>query len=165
MPLIALTLTSTDRGRTWVTESAVEDETGSTDPDKLASDVLDSTYKRLLEGDGTSVVPLVQVQVYEGAISGSALSTSSIGTDRQWEATHDLLAEISADIKYWEDQKKQAEAKAAADQIAINNAKRRLESVTRSAIRMNMPQVDIAHGAGRSREWVRRIQGSITTEG
>ncbi|MGP3634323.1 hypothetical protein ACTU45_13295 [Streptomyces sp. 24-1644] len=163
-PFVFTVQTSTDKGRTWRVDFTAADEEGCSSAAKLASDVLDTTYRTLLEGAGNAPIPLVQVQVYNGAVTGVALATSSIGTDRQWEATHQLLTEINADIKGFEEEKKQAEAKAASAQRAISNAKQRLESVTRSAIRMNMPQVDIAHGAGRSREWVRRIQGSITAE-
>ncbi|MCY0954121.1 hypothetical protein [Streptomyces sp. H27-S2] len=155
--------TSTDKGRTWLVDGTAADERGYASPEQLASDVLDATYRSLLEGTGSAPVPLVQVQVYSGSVTGIPLATSSIGTDRQWEATHDLLAEISADIKRFEEEKKQAEQQAASAHTAIGNAKQRLESVTKSAIRMKMPQVDIAHGANRSREWVRRIQGGLTT--
>jgi hypothetical protein len=163
-PFVFTVQTSTDKGRTWRVDFTAADEEDYSSADRLAADVLDTTYRTLLEGTGDAPVPLVQVQVYNGAVTGAALATSSIGTDRQWEATHQLLNEISTDIKRFEEEKKQAEEEAASAQRAISNAKQRLENVTRSAIRMNMPQVDIAHGAGRSREWVRRIQGSVTGE-
>ncbi len=156
--------TSVDQGRSWSVVSTAVDERGYSDPQQLASDALDDVYRSFLQGNGGKPAPQIQVQVYDRPVSGPPVATSSIGTDRQWQATHDLLAEISADIRHFEAEKRDAEEQAVSTQTAILNAKRRLESVTRSAIQMKMPQVDIAHGAGRSREWVRRIQNTITTE-
>ncbi|MER5966818.1 hypothetical protein [Streptomyces sp. NPDC002057] len=79
-------------------------------------------------------------------------ATSSAGTDSQWQATGDLIEQIAADIRHFEAEKKRHLAAAASDQTAINNAKDRLARVVTSAARMQMPQVAIAHRAGRSRE-------------
>ncbi|MEV0012878.1 hypothetical protein [Streptomyces sp. NPDC047973] len=161
--------TSRDQGATWRT-SSLHNTAGTEflrpgadelDAAELASDVLDTTYRAYLNGDdGTEAIPLIQVLVWEGSEPhGVPAATSSTGTDRQWQATGDLIAEIAGDIRSFEAEKKEHEAKAASAQLAITNAKDRLARVVNSAARMQMPQVTIAHRAGRSREWVRQTVG------
>ncbi|MER7952368.1 hypothetical protein ABTY59_33750 [Streptomyces sp. NPDC096079] len=131
------------------------------DAAELAADVLDTAYRAHLEhDDGTEPIPLIQVMVWEGTEPhGVPVATSAIGTDRQWQATGDLIEEIANDIRHFEEEKKRHEAEAASAQTAITNAKARLARVVNSAARMQMPQVTIAHRAGRSREWVRQTVG------
>ncbi|MEU6925475.1 hypothetical protein [Streptomyces sp. NPDC046631] len=167
-PYVYVIQTSTDDGATWKNITADTDTEGYTDPGKLASDILDSRYRDALEGEGTQPVPLIQVHVYSGpAISAPAIATSTIGSDRQWKETGRLLTEIAAELRDFEDEKKKAEAQILSTQTAIGNARARLENVTQSAARMGMPQVDIAHATGRSREWVRKVSGVAqeSTEG
>lgn len=162
-PYIYAVLTSND-GYTWTTATTDVDADGYTDPGKLASDTLDSRYRDALLAATVQPIPLLAVHVYDGpAITAPAIATSTIGEDRQWKATGQLLTEITADLQHWEDQKKAAEAEILVAQTAIGNARARLESVTRSAVRMSMPQIDIAHATGRSREWVRKI-GNLPQE-
>lgn len=158
--------TSRDQGKTWrpstVHRSAgaefLRPDAADLDAAEVAADVLDSVYRAYLNhDDGTEPMPLYQVMVWEGAEPhGVPAATSAIGTDSQWQATGDLIAEIAEDIRRFEQEKKEAEAKAVSAQAAITNAKNRLASVVNSAARMQMPQVAIAHRAGRSREWVRQ---------
>ncbi|MEU1895686.1 hypothetical protein [Streptomyces pristinaespiralis] len=125
---------------------------------EVASEILDKEYRRLLAGTGAQPIPLLQVLVWNGLEPvGPFAASSATGRDHQWSATGALLEEIVNDIRHFEQEKQDAEAKAASAQRAITNAKARLESVARSAVRMKMPQVEIAHRTGRSREWVRRL--------
>ncbi|MFF0430330.1 hypothetical protein ACFYUJ_38960 [Streptomyces sp. NPDC004520] len=161
--------TSQDQGRTWTTGRIgaagpdwIREGADTLDPAHVASDVLDKEYREHLEGDGAEPVPLLQVLVWDQPVAqGAPTATSSTGTDSQWQATGDLIEEIAADIRHfeveWETEKKRHEAAAASTQTAIANAKARLARVVNSAARMQMPQVSIAHRAGRSREWVRQI--------
>lgn len=153
--------TSHDRGATWNTGPVIvaDPEEVRAGAQELAADTLDATYRTYLDGDGRDPVPLIQVFVWDRPTpAGPPTATSATGIDHQWSVTGELLAEIAADIRHLEDEKKAAEAKAAEAQRAIGNAKARLENVTRSALAMKMPQVEIAHRTGRSREWVRRLQ-------
>lgn len=85
------------------------------------------------------------MHVYNGpTITVPAIATSTIGEDRQWKETGRLLAEIGADLKHYEDKKEAVDAQLLSVQTAIGNARSRLESVTRSAVRMSMPQIDTA---------------------
>ncbi|GAA3044098.1 hypothetical protein GCM10017562_01200 [Streptomyces roseofulvus] len=149
---------SHDQGTTWTPGPVTPAGPKWDDEDaaRLASEILDQTYRQILRGDGSVSVPLLQVLVWAGPAQGAPLATSSTGTDRQWRATGDLIEEIANDIRHHENEKKRHEAEAASAQTAINNAKARLANLVRSAARMQMPQVDIAHRAGRSREWVRK---------
>ncbi|ROQ26024.1 hypothetical protein EDD98_5607 [Streptomyces sp. PanSC19] len=178
MPTFTYTVqTSHDQGITWipgrtdtiVPEQAREDaeELGDAKPyteessaQRLAADILDAEYRKRLEGNGAEPVPVLQVLVWDGPVAqGTPTATSSTGTDSQWQATGDLIEEIANDIRHFEAEKKQHLAAAANTQTAITNAKDRLARVVASAARMQMPQVTIAHRAGRSREWVRQITG------
>ncbi|WP_331719467.1 hypothetical protein [Streptomyces sp. NBC_01174] len=160
--------TSRDRGATWdtgpvtIADPAQWRREGADEltAEELASDVLDQTYRQYLDGDGTEAIPLLQVFVWNRAIpSGPPTATSATGLDSQWQATGDLIAEIAADIRHFEEEKRRHDAAAASAQLAITNARHRLASVVTSAARMQMPQVTIAHKAGRSREWVRKTVG------
>lgn len=156
-PYIYAVLVSVDGGATWNATVTGEDADGYTDPAKLASDTLDSHYRDALLAPGIKPVPLISVHVYNGpAITAPAIAIASIGEDRQWQATGNLLSEIAADLRSFEEEKKTLDAKLLGTQTAIGNARSRLENVTRSAIQMGMPQIDIAHATGRSREWVRK---------
>ncbi|MFD3945538.1 hypothetical protein [Streptomyces sp. NPDC058579] len=72
-------------------------------------------------------------------------ATSATGTDSQWQATGYLIAEIAADMRKFEDEKRKREDAAVRAQRAITNARARLAGVVTSA--------------GRSREWVRKTVG------
>ncbi|MET7300438.1 hypothetical protein [Embleya sp. NPDC005575] len=160
---------SDDQGATWHTSPVVSTAgpaflrpgAESLDARQVASDVLDTTYRAYLEhDDGTKAMPLYQVFVWDQAVpQGVPTATSAIGLDSQWQATGDLITEIAEDIRRFEAEKKEHEAKAASAQLAVTNARQRLARVVTSAARMNMPQVTIAHHAGRSREWVRKTVG------
>ncbi|MFJ3083000.1 hypothetical protein ACIPJG_25045 [Streptomyces halstedii] len=158
-PYIYAVLTSADGGATWTPTVTEEDTEGYTDPAKLAADTLDSHYREALLAPTACPVPLLAVHVYDGpAITAPAIAISTIGEDRQWQATGRLLAEIAADLRHFEDEKKTLDAQLLSAQAAIGNTRTRLENVTQSAVRMGMPQIDIAHATGRSREWVRRTR-------
>ncbi|MEU6016953.1 hypothetical protein ABZ826_23750 [Streptomyces sp. NPDC047515] len=163
-PYIYAVLTSADGGATWATVTTDQDTEGYTNPAKLASDTLDSHYRDALLAPTIQPVPLLAVHVYDGpAITAPAIAAATIGEDGQWQATGRLLAEIAADLRHFEDEKKALDAQLLSTQTAIGNARTRLENVTRSAVRMGMPQIDIAHAAGRSREWVRKT-GNLPQE-
>lgn len=164
---------SRDHGATW-RPSTVHNTAGKEflrpgadelDAAELAADILDVAYRAHLEhDDGTEPIPLIQVMVWEGTEPhGVPIATSAIGTDRQWQATGDLIEEIANTIRHfeaeWEAEKKRHAAAATSIQTAIANGKARLAQVVNSAARMQMPQVDIANRAGRSREWVRQTVG------
>ncbi|MGF1344994.1 hypothetical protein ACQSMD_33665 [Streptomyces flavovirens] len=164
MSYIYAVLTSTDGGATWTTVATVTDAEGYTNPAKLASDVLDSRYRDALLAPTVQAVPLLAVHVFDGpVISAPAIATAGIGENRQWKETGRLLSEIAADLRRFEDEKKAAEAQLLSAQTAIGNARARLEGVTQAAVRMGMPQIDIARAAERSREWVRKI-GNLPQE-
>jgi hypothetical protein len=156
-PYIYAVLVSSTGGATWDTKVTGEDTDGYTDPAKLASDTLDTHYREALLAPTIQPVPLISVHVYSGpTISAPAIAIATIGEDRQWQATGRLLSEIAADLRSFEEEKKALDAKLIGTQTAIGNARARLENVARSAVQMGMPQIDIAHAAGRSREWVRK---------
>lgn len=161
MSYIYAVMTSTDGGATWTTVATETDTAGYTHPATLASATLDSRYRDALLATTVQAVPLLAVHVFDGpVISAPAIATDSIGEDRQWKETGRLLSQIAADLRHFEDEKKTAEAQLSSIQTAIGNARARLEGVAQSAVRMGMPQIDIAHAADRSREWVRKI-GSL----
>jgi hypothetical protein len=162
-PYIYAVLTSTD-GYAWTTVTTEVDTDNYTDPRKLASDTLDSRYRDALLAPTVQPIPLLAVHVYDGpTITAPAIATATIGEEHQWKATGRLLTEIAATLQGFENEKKDLEAQLLSTQTAIGNSRDRLESVTRSAVRMGMPQIDIAYAAGRSREWVRKI-GNIPQE-
>ncbi|MFD9850548.1 hypothetical protein [Streptomyces parvus] len=158
--------TSRDQGATWRPSSVHRTagaeflRPGANDLDaaELAADVLTAVYRAdLNHDDGTESMPLYQVMVWEGSEPhGIPAATSAIGTESRWQATGDLIADIAEEIRSFEQEKKEAEEAAANAQLAISDAKNRLVRVVNSAARMQMPQVAIAHRAGRSREWVRQ---------
>ncbi|MFC8014327.1 hypothetical protein [Streptomyces cinereoruber] len=165
MPVLSYVVQySHNQGATWnpgaVTVAHPDEWNQEEDAPRLAAEILDKTYRQLLDGDGTQDIPLLQVLVWSGSVpQGAPLATSSTGTDSQWQATGDLIEEIANDIRQFETEKKQHEAAAANAQTAINNSKDRLARLVTSAARMKMPQASIAHRAGRSREWVRKTVG------
>ncbi|MEE1821587.1 hypothetical protein PUR61_05165 [Streptomyces sp. BE20] len=152
---------SLDAGKTWKDHAADPHGTKESEDTaaRLASDLLDTAYRSRLDADGSEPIGLLRSFVWEGPHpQGPPAATASTGSDTQWDSLQKLLSEIADDLARFEQEKREADEAAAAAQTAIINARSRLEAVALSGAQANMPQVMIAHGARRSREWVRRLQ-------
>ncbi|GAA2126369.1 hypothetical protein GCM10009759_78740 [Kitasatospora saccharophila] len=154
-----------DAGTTWQNHAA--DPCGIQETDataaRLASDLLNEAFEVRLKMDGTEPLGELRCCVWDGPhAQGAPAAVASSGTDLQWEALERTLSEVADDLAHFEEEKRQADQAAASAQTAILNARRRLENLALAGLRSNMPQVMIAHGARRSREWVRRLQDDGT---
>ncbi|GLW54689.1 hypothetical protein [Kitasatospora phosalacinea] len=154
-----------DSGATWKDHAADPYGVRETDATaaQLASDLLNEAFEVRLKMDGSEPLGELQCCVWDGPrAQGAPAAVAASGTDLQWKALERTLSEVANDIARFEEEKRKADQAAASAQTAILNARRRLENLALAGLRSSMPQVMIAHGARRSREWVRRIEDDGT---
>lgn len=158
---------SIDEGETWQPHGP--DPSGvikaDTDANVVVRILLDTAYKQRAEGSGDEPLGIVRVFLWNGEeMAGPPDAIAGTGTDWTYRAYGRLLKELADDLTSFEEERKEALARAASAQTAITNVRSRMARVAREAVERGMPQVDIANSARRSREWVRRIQGGDKQE-
>lgn len=158
---------STDDGETWGAHGPNPSGVIKHGPDAntVARVLLDAAYKERAEGNGDEPLGIVRVFLWNGEeMTGPPEVIAGTGSDWTHQAYRRLLKELADDLTSFEEERKEALARAASAQTAITNVRSRMARVAREAVERGMPQVDIANSARRSREWVRRVQGGDKQE-